>query len=530
MIKNRIISLSKDSSIRIDAANSIKYTLFLNHQLPARQSEDHLIPQILDACKSSCIHLFCDRPQGLTFNFFGQDDPSTTLKKGIFAYLDNYESAKNKNNLQFYNFVSDISFDTMILHHCILSSYHAVLSALLNGFSTEGYYIVNTVNGHGIQRLINKKYLVLDKGCIKISTASNAEKVRVNKEKSSHASDFARVSNTHCKNIPGIQDLFINMSGKTNEQNNKTEYYLQYAGLFSKICKISASEWRSFYKTPTNSTLPALLDRLKSIPCRLELDKKGPAVDKLYHSYLFERIFNFDLISCLIQNIYEVERNSPYSFNGAPFLSILCECKKFPNAFSRHYFIQYAFEKFFTLPDSNNDFWHSHLRTKTNDAIYFADGVPQNFQITTWIQQFSFFCNYLSSFVIPVYEWSFTNLLLESIEKIAPNESDFEHLVKARDLLSDYMNKNYESLQSPIKNAPKQLILPQRDITHIDLPMSYFENIFKCFFQTDNATALNLSLINPDFFTNPNSEKGTPPSARIRDFYLELIRDIHFIH
>ncbi|MCD8000719.1 MAG: hypothetical protein LUH21_26235 [Clostridiales bacterium] len=527
MIKNQIISLSKDSPIRIDATNSIKYTLLLNHELPNQQSEDHLILQIMDACKNSCIHLFCDCSQGLTFNFFGQDDPSITLDNGIFAYLDHYESAKNNNHLKSYNFASDINFDTMILQHCILSSYHAILSALLNGFSAEGYYIVNTVKEHGIQHLIHKKYLVLDKGCVKTSAAPNTAKT--NKRKSSHASDFARVSNTHCKNISGIQDLFISkLSDETGE--SKTEYYLQYAGLYSKICKISASEWRSFYKPPTNSTLPALLDRLKIIPCELELDKEGPAADKLYHSYLFERIFNFGLISCLIQNIYEVERKTPYSFNGDPFLSILCECKKFPNTFSRPYFIQYAFEKFFTLPNSNNDFWHSHLRTKTNDAIYFADGVPQNFQITTWIQQFSFFCNYLSSFVIPVYEWSFINILLESIEKSSPDKSDFEHLIYARDLLSDYMNKNYETLRSPIKNTTKQLISSQNDIKHIDLPLSYYENIFKYFFQTDDVIDLNLSLINPDFFLNPNSEKGTSPSSRIRDFYLELIRDVHFIH
>lgn len=529
MIKNQIISLSKDSSIRIDAANSIKYTILLNHELPSQQPEDHLIPQIMEACKNSCIHLFCDQPNGLTFNFFGQDNPSVTLKKGIFAYLDHYESIKNNNNFKLFNFESDINFDTMILQHCILSSYHAILSALLNGFSTEGYYIANTVKSHGIQYLINKKHLVLANGRVDISADKNAR--TGNTKKSAQASDFMRISNTHCKNIPGIQDLFISkISGESSGRKSKIEYYLQYAGLYTKICSISASEWRSFYKELTKNTLPTLLDGLKSIPCRLELDKEGPAADKLYHSYLFERIFNFDLISCLIQNIYEVERKTPYRFNGDPFLSILCECKKFPNTFSRPYFIQYAFEKFFTLPNSNNDFWHSHLRTKTNDAIYFADGVPQNFQITTWIQQFSFFCNYLSSFVIPVYEWSFINILLESIEKSSPDKSDFEHLTYARDLLSDYTNKNYKTLRSPIKNATKQLISSQNDIKHIDLPLSYYENIFKYFFQTGDVVDLNLNFINPDFFLNPNSEKGTSPSSRIRDFYLELIRDIHFIH
>ncbi len=60
MIKNRIVKLDKDSQERIDAKNTIKYTLLLDYQVP-EYDDDRFINNIFSKCNECCFGLFYDK-------------------------------------------------------------------------------------------------------------------------------------------------------------------------------------------------------------------------------------------------------------------------------------------------------------------------------------------------------------------------------------------------------------------------------------------------------------------------------------
>lgn len=517
MIKNTPISLFPTSKLRIDAVNSIKYTLLLNYELPDMSNSKTLISQLMTSCHNCCSGLFSDNPQNHSYYFFGSLE---NFNKSALGYLDIYSPDSN-----IYNPCSDISFSKMILQHSVLSSYHTIVSDLLNEFSKESYYIANTIGNHGVQYLLRKGALDINNNAIDTNSISNYQ--ITNSKKSAIASDFMRTSKTHLKNIPHISELFEVTC--TNPKSIK--YYIQFAGLYSQICEISATKWRGFYQRPTKSTLPSLLEKLCNFPKTLNSGYASNHVDCLYHKYLFERIFDFNLINCLLQNINKVEYKTTYRFSSKYFLDILCECQKLPNTFSRPYFIQYAFDKFFNTPNSGNNFWYQHLRPKTNELIYSLDGLSLTFEMPLWLQQFRYFCRYMTDFVIPIYEWCFTDMLLSIIEQKNPKDTHLNHLKTAIEVLATYMDENFKSLENPYSGSKlKELIVPQKNLDHINLPLSYYEIIFDNFFQKKPDLDLNLKAMGPDFFIKDTHGQVNSDKTKIRDFYIGLIKDKYLVN
>lgn len=516
MIKNTTISLSSNSKQRIDAVNTIKYSLFLNSELPDIDINEYLIPKLMESCHNCCKELFENNSNVTRYHFFGSNEKY--CKKSPLSYLDVDSTYKDKG----YSFVSDTTFGSMILQHCVLNTYHAIVSDILNGASAESYYIVNTVQSSGVQSLIGRGAILI--GNNNVTNLSDFTSSYDNAKKSSIASDFTKTSKSHLRNIPNISELFL----VTDSESDFAKYYLQFAGLYSHINKISATQWRGFFRPVVKSTLPSLLEKLCTFSGKLSSNSSPNPTDILYHKYLIERIFNFDLINCLLQNIQEIERKTTYKFSGEDTLKFLCKCRKLPNAFSRPYFIQYAFEKFLTLPQSGIDFWHNHLYSNSNIFVSSLNGIPLTFQMSIWLQQFDYFCNYMADFVIPIYEWCFTDLLLKAIEQKEPDATHLYHLNVAMKQLAFYMKKNCNILENPYAaNSPSGLITPQKRLPYDSLPLEYYENIFKVFFQENYDMDLNLKILGPDFFIK--SKYTESKKDKIRNFYIELIKENYLI-
>ena len=93
---------------------------------------------------------------------------------------------------------------------------------------------------------------------------------------------------------------------------------------------------------------------------------------------------------------------------------------------------------------SYHDFWFEHTLDMNNHVLGSLPKSKFGFQLIRWLEQFELFCNYMAEFIIPIYEWCFTNMVMEVVEQKASiesnqnNPSDFHKLclIKAMNTVS----------------------------------------------------------------------------------------------
>ena len=263
----------------------------------------------------------------------------------------------------------------MTLDHCVISCYHAVITDLLCGKEVTAYEIKNDLNFSGIHLLYKKERLDFQSQNILKKGPFDSEK---NSKKSSSASDFSRTAQTHLKALPYTQSLF-----KTPATDN-IHFLLQFSGIFNHICDINTSHWKclsSNFKENTKFSIlksfeqlsqelfPKTSKSLSDSPESIFGKPFSTPVDGIYHYHIMERIFNFNLLYCLLRNIHRIEKNTLFRLGQKEILDTLCLCQKLPNTFSRQYFLQYAFDKLITTPISYLDFWHNHRLDMSTSII-----------------------------------------------------------------------------------------------------------------------------------------------------------------
>lgn len=505
-MKNTYIPLSHDSKIRADAAGTIKYTLLLNYELPSVNSNSNLIEDLFTKCHNCCSGLFSNTPEQITYNFFGSKHINLNQPHTSFPQLHN-----------------------MILNHCIISSYHAIITELLEGEYVSSYALVNKIRTKGIDELYKNNF-VINKGN-KLSFKNRNDSSY--SQKSRKASDFYKKSDSH-KDI--LEPLFISMPS-----DNTYQYSLQFSSLCYKICNIYASKFKKFDFKSSNIFLNWLTEMHSSFISETDIKAiatKNKAnifpIDFLYTHFLSERLFNFRLIYSLLRNILIIEEKTDYRICTNEILKILSLCKKLPNVFSRQYFLKFAFDSFDDISDSYADFWHEN-DMKGNDIIMGINRTQRlGFQFEKWIEQYELFINYMSEFVIPIYEWCFLDMLLSVIERDYPSETHFNHLLKAITILSDHVNIHYEEilipqedLNSENKDILSVLCKPKKIATLHNLSLDTLKTIYNELYLPENDD-LNLPVyLNPDYFKNITPDKRNNSVMRIRAFYTNLIRYDH---
>lgn len=558
MIKNSFISLHPNSKERTDAIGSIKYTLLLDYHVPTINSDTNPIEQIMESCQACCQGLFVDKTSnaGDSYSFFGDRILSN-------KYNNLYTSPLG--HLDFFRLPKDIKlpqnltlFHTMLLHHCILSSYHAILTELLNDQWVTSYSIENKIQHNGLYHLNTNNVLFFENKTIFHLSNKNSKK-----QSSQFASDFQRITKTHISALPQIMEFFAKED--TSGKSAAFQYKLQFSSLFYSICEIEAPKWKKlnrFNKFKGNNIYEKLnlfntIETLtKIMPRKSQKESffyikpndqthKLTVPDALYHAYLTERIFNFNLFYSLLKNIKRIEDKTPYRLTQAPILSILENCKKLPNSFSRQYFLTYAFNQFFDEPFSYYDFWYKNDLDRSEIMMENTRSIQNSkkgFQLFMWQEQFERFVQYLSEFVIPVYEWCFIGMLMESIEQSHPTNTHTENLICAMNHITDYMNKNYQTISQPVSILPSNkeysqdildIISKHQNIEELcNLPSDAIQHIAINFFCSSDDVELNLTPLNPDFFKtrSTTSSSMSPQSNRdlIRKFYITLFHHYHF--
>ena len=559
MIKNTRIDLSKESQIRIDAINSIKYTLLLNYEVPTISQDTNgvkWIEKILEQCHECCKGLFGDcGSSGLRNKFFGEFGREATREKdgkynSPLNYMDEENNMEQTENANLYD---------MLLHQCIMSSYHAIVTALTDEETVSFYDIVERVKPHksegdkkdsrGIHYLVKKR-----KYCLKTSKFIMRKKpLTSNNERWSTSGAFKKTTDRHLNNLKKYEELIKRKNEQGKDEQEEYNLLLQFSDLWCRICEVNATDW---YFEGQNTDWLKKVGRIdKNLFKKKSKDSEtlslsgvvSDNVDGLYAFFLAERLFNINLFYSMLEFIQFIEENEHYNLSNNHMLDILLECKKLPNAFSRQSFLGYAMGKIIDQPESNIDYWF-HKDIKRMDSMgHSIRGIETGFQISTWIKQFHLFVNYMSEFIIPIYQWCFLGMLLDSIESIYV-EDKYEqgitkedihrnHLIKAFELLASYMDKHAIDMMRPVSVASSKTPFRTENLSVLmkhnyekeyNISKEIVAKIASAFLvpSEDADIELNLKIINPGYFKNSQEGSVGPNTnfSRIQKFYTDLIK------
>lgn len=529
------ISLAPESLYRRDAEGTLKYTLFLNYEIPDLINGENTIEEIMKSCENCCSALFHDKPHSSNdLYFFGRP-----------MKINRLEDINVQKNW-------DKKLIIMILQHCVMSSYHAILAELLYDHEITGYQLCNQIKTQGFHYLLKSGKLQLNNNADSFSFHSASS----NRKSSSNAGSFIKTTQTHINTLSDIGALFVIDKPEPQDASKPTfRYRLQFSNLFYRICSVRASIWKNLsprkslskfnkdvaldtIETATINMEPRISFPIK-IPEKAFTDFHGDVVDGLYYYYLTERLFNFSLFYGLLRDIEKIGSEKFYNLYQEDTVRILCSCQNLPNVFSRQFFLEYAFSQFDLKPTSYDDFWHDNDLSRSSIAMESTRRMPQGFHFSKWLQQYELFMNYMSKFIIPIYEWCFVLILIEAIEKAYPKASHKEHLLKAVDLLSEYMTKNCRSIFEPFSSSFDMDVVNialQHKNTPIlkNLPDNTLQQVMEAFFTFNNGTVsfeqsnmnLNLKHLCPKYFTTDRSRNkfSETNNGRIRKFYIDLIR------
>lgn len=529
MIKNKMSALDKNSTNRLDAINSIRYTLLLDYpSVPISSDTPNFIEELFLQCNKCCRGLFSEGDNPVYFNFFGsQKSESSTPLKHFYHYISPYDNDPNYKP----------GIPDLILQHCLFSSYHAILTELLGQTSVTSYQIVNKIKKDGIYALyLNGSLQISEQGVVFKSKRPTQTAA------SSRATNFTEKVKTHKSYLYELFSLLVD-----SKSQDRYKYFLQFSNLSSVLFRINPSTF-DFTASKDEQAISFLMKAAKELEPPIKLNHLsesifsnygGQPIDGLYFYYLMERISNVRLLYSLLQQIYETETTYQFHLSSESTLDILSTCSKLPNVFSRQYFVRYAFEAFKNVPESYIDFWFQQSLERNSYLGVSTRSIQPGFQFLKWLEQYPLFMNYLSEYIIPIYEWCFLNMLLESIEKTVPGESHNVHLKIAFEKIASYVNKNYESILHPILlDIEMETVDVVTEIknwhTLENLPFKVCSHLIKKIFLSGNSTAalpdkkdlnLNLPLINPDYFKCPDRHEYNNNPKRIRKFYLDLIKN-----
>ena len=545
MITNRNIDLSFQSIDREISRNTLIYTLGMDYPIAKIDPDSRktfvddysaIISKILAECQNYTHRLMqqithADPNDDIPLEFFGirekNGHPLFDKLSSVGCLPSPYKSGNSSDRAS--------SIHDMLAYHCVISCYHAVRTAL------------------------ERKSLVTSYKIVKRHQRSAT---------SSQASSLGRKIDKHLNCLDFIKDLI-----RCSDSHGRVRFRSQYSDLLYRISDINNSKFKYFFpgdgKYPKTdydlllTNLTAVLD-LKNTGYDIELKKftrnKKVEAEKIYNYYLFERIFNFRLFFTTMALIDYAHHD--YNLSNPEFIEAINSFISLPNVYSRQLLLAYAFSFISGSTDSSYDIWDqfrsaSKPQTEQTQRSYH----PYSFNLSKWINQLKKMSDYLSDFVIPIYEWYFTESFLNGIRNAYQDKSENEHLEIALSMLENYIADNQQKIIHPLpdslsKGLPKintslymayDILTPViyinskesgSDVTFatafpalnvfpkINEPFPLMENLLKVFFSKNRHTELNLSdKLTPILLLKPlNPIYG--PEERIKTRLISLYTEI----
>lgn len=520
-VTNFAINLDSESDWRIETSNILKYTFLLdycfedeienNYNELTDTTKSSIINEVITQCQCACNRIFLDdtHPSHIFYyNFFGFHP--ITISPYIDSKLkinDLQTKTKNKNykptqDDYFYLFreigmipseldeqhkpFSKPFLHNLIIQHCIISCYHAVMTELnalnhINNLQIDRPYILDTLMGRASKKnekntsSVSKKSnftVTFEKHEISIpffdfDIAALTMPETVLNLCQVHASHFTRVFNPYSISKKGTK-------GKEVEHTKITK--------LNNILKLSSELYPRHEK------------------------RKRLTPNDIYQNYLIERIFDFRLFYSVLNAILYINNKTKYKLSDSLILNNLCACKLLPNTFSRQAMLWYAVLHISDDTYTGYNYWNNMNDdpfSLTNAGQFTDYSTP--FDFFEWSRQFRLFCQYMADFIIPVYEWCFTDILFTKIENATKSKASFgykDRLITAKTLLEEFIADNIDIMISPISLGEEHYIT--KDMIDTFTPFATSDNIdkeeFSILQNTPNNPFMTIRYINDDAF------------------------------
>lgn len=519
-ITNTKTSLHPDDSPRNAAKNIIKYTLLLDYKSPEFDAKN-TIATVMEQVHHCCDRLFSlstsGSPSNISFNhdFFGS----------------NADTSKNTlTRIQYPNSQSDMpSLIDMILQNSVLTAYHAILTEYFDYCDPVSAYQINNLKGKGPYWYMNQKIITAEENRVQFNKSKTKDLMHSGEYCSSKSSDFNRSFSLKRERLSSLSDYLV-------KKDKPLRFRPQFTTLCHSFKKITPNYILNFYEENSNVSLFDYSKRMIELftperPSLYSLDIKqeefrwSSHADMVYHYYIAEKAYNCNFIYALISNIVNIEKNSNFRFYPDT-IPILVNSISLTNPFSRTFFLRFAFDHINPGTNSYHDYWHHHELDRRNTIAPRTYHQPRGFHFDYWLHQFEQFTNYFSKFIIPIYDWCFINMLLETVEKVHTEETHLRHLEIALKILADYITEKHCEIVQPIDmhNRKDELGIMNKKPNWVHLENRFPEQNMK---QLKDAIIANSSIelnITPlDLNLFKQKEGGGSNIPALHSFYLESI-------
>lgn len=351
----------------------------------------------------------------------------------------------------------------ILRNHCIISSLYTAKSLLLDKTNTDisPYRIAKYFCDKGYYELSNIYNM-------KAANAKNNEKVKIElKEKGNKEQLITSIFDTIGYNIG--PNNFLQSANKYKEQissDNYTKKVIAHSygrsGITNKEYYSSFINSDLYYNTVRFSGLlnkrldslkpkehvivndavdfnRVLLDFVKNMRDSSDYVKNNKS-DKLLYKYQLERYYPYLLIHELVRNHNKVSKQ--YAISGDIYNLIMSKFNMLPNAFSRRYFINWAYNSI-EYTHLHENYW-SHMKENNKTVVGLLNDTTFDTadRIHTWMTLVNDFQYYASYITFPVYEKTFFLKLYEFYENKTPGNA-LDSMVEA---LTNYIDKYYDFL------------------------------------------------------------------------------------
>lgn len=530
MIKNTRVSLEPNDLPRQTAKGIIQYTLLLDYpRLNSTTNDEDFIFQIAEATDACCSPLMNQTPHMVEYDFFGSNIKYTPDN---LLYLNRHPAA-----LEIPNLPQNISISKLLVQNSLMTAYHVLLTEYLNNCTTTSYQIVNQLMGAGPNKAMssnkNGRSCVVINGykteCLNLPNYRESSP-----QNSSKAATFGKKYATRLAAFPTLF-AFTGTKPESDLAGTSFSYDLQYAALTKRIVDAKNDDLNCIFNcnkkkisaTKITDALTQLIEHFtpafyygSSKTTNIFTEQNNDTVDGVYEYYLAEKAFSINLFHNTLKIIQKAEEqhNSHYNFKHIESLKIIAKCKQLSCPFISSYLLQFAFDHINNDTTSYQDYWNRHS-FNTRDVFASRAKKPGGFHYGQWLHQFELFVDYLSSYIIPVYDWCFLSTLLESIESEYPKYTHLQHLELAISILGNHIKTNAKNILFPLKTADSQNSTPF-------FPTGYsteWVDKLRQLFYNEHSVNLNITLLTRDTFTSKKNARGDV----LKDENLQAIRDLY---
>lgn len=363
----------------------------------------------------------------------------------------------------FYDQQFNETLKLMISHHCMVATYDKLLNTIFHDISIDAYDMARHFNCYGFNYALKQPQLTIKTDNNQFSipafntnshscamTSAEASNKGRNNYSPSYRTLYSKLSN-----LPKFKYLtdgikFTSKPLARNERKVPTSVSIPMSSLpllhqlrghgkeLSNIVKLYDSS--QGIKKQTVTKFMECVSYLQNIPKHQKMMNS----DRLYYDYKLEGTFHFNLAYCLTKNIISFDEYfNQHMCEDVRFIELITSIVHFPNTFSRHLFLQFAFDSYTDCIELETSFLTNRLTKPRAAAVFVSRSekvTSSHDALNNWENRYRDFIDYMCKLVFPVYESCFYVLLYDTF--FDPNKSSAENALSMYYALDDYLSSD----------------------------------------------------------------------------------------